>query len=980
VAGAAARRRSESPARRRVRPAGVGLAGWLLAAYVCLLPVQIRLAADFRPAPGDVLIAAYLVLRGGRLRWRARDWTSWHAAVLIALTVGAVVSQLQGEFDLASFGVKVGGLILLYATVLCILDFARTVEHLRWLLRVLCVWTAAHTLLFLVVLAVQQGQGATPMWPDINGGGTRLSGLLIDPNAFGGLVVVALVFVVYLPRRLALFSRWATLPIALVLATGLFYTFSRSAWIGLGMAVVTGLLVQPWRIGRLLAWSVPFVAAGSFIVAEYAWSFASVLIDRPESAAVRATIIDESVHDFMTSPVFGIGLNGAFARHDRIVHNTLVWFLTEFGLFGLLAIIGLLASYVVRALVARGRLPSALAPLPVALLLAHAAMVGVSTGIEALYQRHWWVVLAGISACYGWATATEPVPARSTAAARVRASTLARRPGPPAPVPAIPGPGAVSSRPGRVAPPSPPPSSNGRTEVLIPPAGPGAEQPSALDRGQPTVVDVPATPVPSAGSSAAPAAAVTANAAAAAAAAAAIAAPPAARSAAPAAPAAPAPAAADGVSGRLRSRLRANLRHEAVSHGSWGLMDQATSSGTNFLLSVVVASSVSAEDFGAFSFVTVLYLVAVGLWRSLNAEPFMIRYSARPEQLPGAAGRSLGSTWLAGVVGGVGCILAAELVPTPYQGPLQVLGVALPFLLVQDSARVVSFTMFRAVVAFINDAVWAVLLIVALVVLAILGGPHAPWLYLAAWAGTGAVAGLLILRQLRIVLDLGVASPDMRENFRLGVPLLANFLLTSAPPYLLFLITPAIAGLAELGLVRAAFVPFGPFGVLLQGMQLVALPWFMRLARPSDVARLSRHLSLGLAAVAALWGVLVAVVMPTALGTWLIGDLWEPTQSLRVLFAFAFVLDALSVGPLLALRALQAPRRLVWVRLLAGPPTLVLGLVLLPILGAEGVAMALIFGHVVTIAAAIVEVRRLVARRATERPTSPPVLLPGSAR
>jgi hypothetical protein len=35
----------------------------------------------------------------------------------------------------------------------------------------------------------------------------------------------------------------------------------------------------------------------------------------------------------------------------------------------------------------------------VALAVAHAGMLGVSTGIEVFYQRHWWLVMAMIAAC-----------------------------------------------------------------------------------------------------------------------------------------------------------------------------------------------------------------------------------------------------------------------------------------------------------------------------------------------------------------------------------------------------------------------------------------------------------------------------------------------------------------------------------------------------------------------------------------------------
>jgi hypothetical protein len=41
-----------------------------------------------------------------------------------------------------------------------------------------------------------------------------------------------------------------------------------------------------------------------------------------------------------------------------------------------------------------------------ALLLAHAAMLGVAMGIEAFYQRHWWLIFSLIASSYSLARRT----------------------------------------------------------------------------------------------------------------------------------------------------------------------------------------------------------------------------------------------------------------------------------------------------------------------------------------------------------------------------------------------------------------------------------------------------------------------------------------------------------------------------------------------------------------------------------------------
>ena len=67
--------------------------------------------------------------------------------------------------------------------------------------------------------------------------------------------------------------------------------------------------------------------------------------------------------------------------------------------------------------------------MPLALLAAFTGMIGVSMGIEAFYQRHWWVVMAGITACYGWGLSGGR--ALAAAGAARRASHPRPRAGPP---------------------------------------------------------------------------------------------------------------------------------------------------------------------------------------------------------------------------------------------------------------------------------------------------------------------------------------------------------------------------------------------------------------------------------------------------------------------------------------------------------------------------------------------------------------------
>jgi hypothetical protein len=77
-----------------------------------------------------------------------------------------------------------------------------------------------------------------------------------------------------------------------------------------------------------------------------------------------------------------------------------MWFLADFGIAGLAVLLGFLAWFFGRAWFAYRFAPDRGQPLVLALLLAHAAMFGVAMGIEAFYQRHWWLALALIASAY----------------------------------------------------------------------------------------------------------------------------------------------------------------------------------------------------------------------------------------------------------------------------------------------------------------------------------------------------------------------------------------------------------------------------------------------------------------------------------------------------------------------------------------------------------------------------------------------------
>jgi hypothetical protein len=206
---------------------------------------------------------------------------------------------------------------------------------------------------------------------------------------------------------------------------------------------------------------------------------------------------------------------------------------------------------------------------------------------------------------------------------------------------------------------------------------------------------------------------------------------------------------------------------------------------------------------------------------------------------------------------------------------------------------------------------------------------------------------MYVLWQLRLVPTPTRARQWLREQSDLGVPLFWNYVLMTTPPYLLFALTPLVATLGELGIARAAYVPFSPFGILIQSSWLLLLPAASRRS-PREIARLAFWSSAALGALAFVWSLAMAFGIPHSVGVSLIGDSWAQTDTSRILFGCALTAQAFGIGPLIAMRAIERPQDLVRVRMISAPLVLGGGLVLAAYTGAVGVAFGIALGDVIT--------------------------------
>ncbi|HET6500492.1 MAG TPA: hypothetical protein VFG87_06975 [Amycolatopsis sp.] len=342
---------------------------------------------------------------------------------------------------------------------------------------------------------------------------------------------------------------------------------------------------------------------------------------------------------------------------------------------------------------------------------------------------------------------------------------------------------------------------------------------------------------------------------------------------------------------------------------SWGLADQAVSSLTNFAVSSYVARSLGVAAFGVFSLALVTYGVALNVSRGLATDPLMVRFSGVSEQSwRRAVSRATGTAIGVGAAAGAACLLLGVAIGGAAGHAFAGLGVVLPALLSQDSWRFAFFAAGKGRKAFLNDLVWAVVLVPAMVLADHQGSVTA---FVLAWGLSAAVAAGFGYLQTGIAPGVGAARRWLREQRDLAPRYLLENVSNSGASQVRMYGLGAIAGLAAVGTVRGAELLLGPFLAVLMGLSLVTVAEASRVVRkaPHRLARFCLFLGGSQAAAAALWGLGLLLLLPDGLGEFVLGSVWPTASELILPATLAVVGASFTTGAQAGLRALAAARR-----------------------------------------------------------------------
>lgn len=360
-----------------------------LLAIFCI-PVQLEVPAvravlSSRFAPGDFFLALSIILAPASFRIIRRPLGYLPFALPLTLAYGAVISlTLQGYLTSHALNVKLFGSIVILALAIVTMAYAYegfAVRIIRAFLYGIAFWGMLGYVDWRIV----------DIFPwltvDVE---SRFGGLQFDPNNTGAAFSVALLMSWRYGNRVFA-RRWVWVVTTIWFAAGLGLTLSRGAYVGTAAAVLVILIVDHVSAERWARYLVAAVVVVGFL---FATGFVDTAVNdfarRPDTVESRGGFVDISIDRWVDSRGLGMGLGVFRAEEDRIVHNTGIWLVTEMSLPGLL----LFLTVVIVPASAALRLRHYDYELAMALLAAHTSMVVASVGIEAMYQRTWWMVIA----------------------------------------------------------------------------------------------------------------------------------------------------------------------------------------------------------------------------------------------------------------------------------------------------------------------------------------------------------------------------------------------------------------------------------------------------------------------------------------------------------------------------------------------------------------------------------------------------------
>ncbi len=371
-------------------------------------------------------------------------------------------------------------------------------------------------------------------------------------------------------------------------------------------------------------------------------------------------------------------------------------------------------------------------------------------------------------------------------------------------------------------------------------------------------------------------------------------------------------------------------------------MDQGLSAASNLVLSVIVARTLSAGEFGAFAVAFLVFGFLIATTRAVIGQPLQITFSGEPPALWAAATRSaVAASLVLGAASGLVVVATGAALSGTTGHALIAVGICLPGLLAQDTCRLAFFSSGRAKQAAFNDGLWTVLEFAGLGAALALGVKNEV-VFIVCWGGAAGVAAVVAIRLLRTTPQFRGCLRWMFGQRRLTGYLFAEHLLGEGLGQIGILAVGATGTASDVGSIRAGQVLLGPLNVIMTAVSIFGIP---EIAKRRSMGRRQRvrfcwAMSLGMCAVTLAYIALV-LLLPDRVGTMLFGDTWSGAQSVLVPLSALAVAVAIGAGPGVTLYGMGRARTTFGLNLLKAPTLVVLLALGIWLGGVVGAASAL---------------------------------------
>ena len=349
-------------------------------------------------------------------------------------------------------------------------------------------------------------------------------------------------------------------------------------------------------------------------------------------------------------------------------------------------------------------------------------------------------------------------------------------------------------------------------------------------------------------------------------------------------------------------------------------IDQGISSASNVLITILAARVLDTASFGLFGVVFITYATIQGLSRALVGEPLLVR----PQESQERPGEAVGTALLLGLGLSVVVLVGAGIAYLADPGlgrALLVLGMCAPLLLMQDLGRYLAFASHKPTRALVLDVGWLSMQLVAVTVLAITGADTLAW-FIVAWAGSGAIASLLVVTHIRghhVRLGLGW----LRETWPFSWRYASSFGATQLAQLGVAVVIAGILGARDLGAVRGVLLLYGPLSQLQTAVGAAGITEIARRTIVDGVAvdspEIRRHVgrTTALTTSAAILNVAILLLLPDELGRVVLADTWEATQHLLLPAGLQAILITVTSGPRALLVGVRAVRKTLTIDIVA---------------------------------------------------------------